>query len=106
VVAAALREGLAEAGVPWVRVHPEVPHTHDFQVWLPYDADEAAEAAVRTAEETGTMLFSGSWHRTGPGLSATEVMVRAAGLEWTPADVKEAAAQFVARLSGAASGVR
>ena len=23
-------------GVPWFRVHPEEPHTHQFQVWLPY----------------------------------------------------------------------
>src|SRR5690606_37812078 len=38
-VAAALREGLTAAGVPWTRVHPEVPHTHQFQVWLPCAAD-------------------------------------------------------------------
>nr|WP_306970656.1 beta-eliminating lyase-related protein [Streptomyces afghaniensis] len=100
VVAAALREGFAAAGVPWARVHPEVPHTHDFQVWLPYDADVLSEAAVRTAEETGTVLFSFAWDRIGPGLARTEVMVRAAGLEWTAEDVKTAVADFVARLPG------
>jgi threonine aldolase len=99
VVAEALREGFTAAGVPWARVHPEVPHTHDFQVWLPYDADVASEAALRTAEETGTMLFSGGWERKGPGLSATEVMVRAAGLEWTAQDVQAAVAQFASRLT-------
>ncbi|MBD2817533.1 threonine aldolase [Streptomyces parvulus] len=31
VVAAALREGFAAAGLPWARVHPETPHTHEFQ---------------------------------------------------------------------------
>ncbi|GAA1006863.1 beta-eliminating lyase-related protein [Streptomyces thermogriseus] len=98
VVAAALREGLAAAGLPWARVHPEVPHTHEFQVWLPYEADVAAEAAVRTAEETGTMLFTGGWRALGPGLSLTEVSVRAAGLDWTPKDVRAAVAQFAARL--------
>ncbi|MFF7793178.1 beta-eliminating lyase-related protein [Streptomyces sp. NPDC007991] len=100
VVAAALREGFAAAGVPWARVHPEVPHTHDFQVWLPYDADVLSEAAVRTAEETGTVLFSFAWDRSGPGLARTEVQVRSAGLEWSAEDVTAAVADFVARLPG------
>jgi threonine aldolase len=99
VVAAALREGFAEAGVPWVRVYPEVPHTHDFQVWLPYDAEILTEAAVRTAEETQTLLFAYGWDPRGPGLSFTEIQVREAGLEWTPADVKEAVTQFASRLA-------
>ena len=98
VVAAALREGFAAAGVPWARVHPEVPHTHDFQVWLPYEPDVLAEAAVRTAEETGVVLFGGAWDRGGPGLALTEVHVRAEGLEWTAEDVKAAVAEFTARL--------
>ncbi len=99
VVAAALREGFAEAGVAWARVHPEEPHTHEFQVWLPYEADVLTEAAVRQAEETGTYLFAAAWDRGGPGLSFTEVSVRAAGLEWTADDVKAAVAEFVARLT-------
>ncbi|MEU0424003.1 beta-eliminating lyase-related protein [Streptomyces canus] len=98
VVAAALREGLAEAGVPWARVHPEVPHTFDFQVWLPYGVDELSEAAIRQSEETGTALFINPWDEKGPGLSMTEVNVRGAALEWTAADVRTAAADFVARL--------
>ncbi|MFJ8047500.1 threonine aldolase family protein [Streptomyces luteogriseus] len=98
VVAAALREGFAAAGVPWARVHPEVPHTHDFQVWLPYEPDVLAEAAVRTAEETGVVLFGGAWGRGGPGLALTEVHVRAEGLDWTAEDVKAAVAEFTARL--------
>lgn len=99
VVAEALREGFAEAGVPWARVHPEVPHTHQFQVWLPYEADVLAEAAVLQAEETRTMLFAGAWDRGGPGLSFTEVTVHAAGLEWTAHDVKAAVADFMPRLA-------
>ncbi|MFF7894297.1 threonine aldolase family protein [Streptomyces sp. NPDC007907] len=98
VVAAALREGFAAAGLPWARVHPEVPHTHDFQVWLPYEPEVLTEAAVRTAEETGVVLFGGGWDRGGPGLALTEVHVRAAGLEWSAEDVKAAVAEFVARL--------
>lgn len=98
VVAAALREGFAEAGLPWARVHPEEPHTNEFQVWLPYDVDVAAEAAVRQAEETGTVLFARPWDRGGPGLAVTEVEIRAAGLEWTAEDVRKAVADFVTRV--------
>ncbi|QHA09799.1 threonine aldolase [Streptomyces broussonetiae] len=98
VVAAALREGFAEAGVAWARVHPAQPHTHEFQVWLPYDPDVVAEAAVRQAEETSVLLFSRAWDRGGPDLAYTEVTVGAAGLEWTADDVRAAVADFVARL--------
>ncbi|WP_043371896.1 threonine aldolase family protein [Streptomyces mutabilis] len=98
VVAAALREGFAAAGLPWARVHPEVPHTHEFQVWLPGDADDAGEAALRQGEETGTMLFSRPWDSRGPGIAFTEVGVESAGLEWTAADVKAAVTDFAARL--------
>ncbi|MGX1543802.1 threonine aldolase family protein [Streptomyces adustus] len=98
VVADALRTGFAEAGVPWARVHPERPHTHEFQVWLPYEPGLLDEAAVLQAEETGTLLFASGWRPGGPGLAFTEVGVRAAGLEWTPEDVTAAVADFVSRL--------
>lgn len=104
VVAAALREGFAAAGVPWARVHPEPPHTHEFQVWLPYDADVLSEASLRHAEETRTVLFGNPWDAKGPGLAFTEVYVRAAGLEWTADDVRTAVAEFVARLTEEAGG--
>ncbi|MFJ8312316.1 MULTISPECIES: threonine aldolase family protein [unclassified Streptomyces] len=100
VVAKAIAEGLTEAGVPWFRVNPEPPHTHEFQVWLPYDADVLSAAALRQAEETGTCLFrrwfAGPW---GPaGLAVTEVTVNAPGLAWTAEDVRAAVADFVRRL--------
>ncbi|MFB7458264.1 threonine aldolase family protein [Streptomyces sp. NPDC056188] len=98
VVAAALREGFAAAGLPWSRVHPAEPHTHEFQVWLPYDAETVAGAAIRTAEETGTMLFTGGWDSPVPRLARTEVSVRAEGLTWTADDVRAAVADFAARL--------
>jgi threonine aldolase len=98
VVAAALREGLEAGGLPWFRVHPEVPHTHDFQVWLPYDADVVVETVIRAAEETGTVLFANHWDSKGPGLSFTEVYVRAAGMELTADDVRAAAEEFARRL--------
>ncbi|MGA5604681.1 threonine aldolase family protein [Streptomyces griseoincarnatus] len=101
VVAAALREGLEAGGLPWSRVYPEVPHTHDFQVWLPYGTEVVAETAIRAGEETGTMLFANHWDPKGPGLAFTEVYVRAAALEWTAGDVREAATDFARRLTGA-----
>ncbi|MFJ2161139.1 threonine aldolase family protein [Streptomyces sp. NPDC087856] len=104
VIADALREGFAAAGVPWVRVHPERPHTNEFQLWLPYDPDVVMEAAIRHAEETKTALFSAPWDARGPGLAVTEVSVRAAGLEWTADDVKAAVADFVVRLEEESKG--
>ncbi|MFF3336567.1 threonine aldolase family protein [Streptomyces sp. NPDC002888] len=99
VVAAALREGFAAAGLPWTRVHPAEPHTFEFQVWLPYDARTVSEAAIRTAEETGTTLFGNAWDATVPGMAWTEVGVRAPGLAWTADDVRAAVAEFVDRLT-------
>nr|WP_258565568.1 beta-eliminating lyase-related protein [Streptomyces sp. WELS2] len=101
VVAAALREGFAAAGVPWARVHPGEPHTNEFRVWLPYDADVLMEAAVSQAEKTGTFLFSDPWDQGGPGLAFSEVSVRAEGLDWTADDVRAAVADFTRRLPGA-----
>ncbi|MBO1333871.1 low specificity L-threonine aldolase [Streptomyces sp. VRA16 Mangrove soil] len=99
VVATALREGLADAGIPWARVHPEEPHTHQFRVLLPYDAEVLTEAALTQAEETKVQLF-GRWWPTSqvPGCAVTEVTVAAAGLEWSPDDVRAAVADFVRRL--------
>ncbi|MFG2883804.1 threonine aldolase family protein [Streptomyces sp. NPDC048297] len=100
VVAAALSEGFADAGLPWARVYPDPPHTHEFQVWLPYDPEVLTEAALGQAEETSVMLFANPWDTGGPGLAFTEVTVRAAGLEWTADDVRAAARDFVSRLPG------
>ncbi len=100
VVAQAIGEGFAQAGVAWFRVHPEPPHTHEFQVWLPYDAEVLSAAALRQAEESGVCLFR-RWlpSPSGPkGLSFTEVTVTAPGLAWTAEDVRTAVADFVRRL--------
>ncbi|NGN65131.1 threonine aldolase [Streptomyces sp. A7024] len=99
VVAGALRE--AFAGVGWFRVHPGEPHTHQFQVWLPYAAQELTEASVRLAEEERTMLFR-RWREPAggpPGVAMTEVTVAAPGLQWSAQDVREAAAAFLRLLT-------
>ncbi|GGZ83147.1 threonine aldolase [Streptomyces subrutilus] len=101
LVADALREGFAAAGTPWFRIHPEVPHTHQFQVWLPYGPDRLTEAGLRLAEDTGRVLFR-RWSADGPpGLSTTELEVTEPGLAWTRADVLEAVTAFTARLGDA-----
>ncbi|MFG2983333.1 threonine aldolase family protein [Streptomyces sp. NPDC048258] len=97
-VAAALGPALTAAGIPWFRINPEEPHTHQFQVWLPYGADHLTEAGLRTAEETGRVLFR-RWSPTpAPGVSMTEVEVTTPGLSWTASDVISAVSEFTARL--------
>ena len=98
VVAQALAEGFSAAGAGWFRVHPEPPHTHQFQVWLPYAADALTEASVRQAEKTGVALFR-NWRPAPagpPGVAFTEVTVGREGLEWSADEVREAAAAFLA----------
>lgn len=103
VVADAIREALAEAGTGWSRIHPETPHTHQFQVWLPYEPDVLTAAALAQTEETGTALFR-RWFTPAsggpPGVAVTELTVNGPGLEWTAKDVKEAVRDFLARVAG------
>ncbi|MGW6917109.1 threonine aldolase family protein [Kitasatospora sp. NPDC054939] len=95
-VAAALAEAVAE--VPGARVHPAPPHTHQFQLWLPYPAEQADEAGLRLAEESGTALF-GAWREPGPpGLAMTEVTVAGPALEWSAKEVTAAVGEFLDRL--------
>ncbi|MEU5028992.1 threonine aldolase family protein [Streptomyces milbemycinicus] len=98
VVARALDEAFTAAGVAWFRVHPRRPHTHRFQVWLPYPAADLDEAGLRLAEETRTTLFGRWWESGPPGLAMTEVTVASSALEWTADDVAAAVAAFLKRL--------
>lgn len=108
-VAKALREGfgegLAEAGAGrgWPRVHPAEPHTHQFQLWLPYPAEVVNAAALRQAEQDRVTLFGRSrFTEPGlPGLSMTEMTIAASALEWTEGQVRKAAASFVRHLVAA-----
>ncbi|MEV0453061.1 beta-eliminating lyase-related protein [Streptomyces sp. NPDC050600] len=101
MVATVLREVFEEAGEGWFRVHPEPPHTHQFQVWLPY-APEALTAASLALAERGTALFRRWFPGPAggpPGVSTTEVTISAPGLEWTAEDVRTAARDFLAKLN-------
>ncbi|MEU8549662.1 beta-eliminating lyase-related protein [Streptomyces roseoverticillatus] len=98
VVARALEDAFRSSGVPWFRMNPPVPHTHQFQVWLPYPAEALDEASVSFAEETRTTVF-GVWTPSPvPGVSFTEVTVGASALGWTAADVRDAAGAVLRRI--------
>ncbi|WP_329456404.1 threonine aldolase family protein [Streptomyces sp. NBC_01497] len=106
LVASAIAEAFTAApGIPWFRVHPEPPHTQEFQVWLPFEAETLTEAAVSQAEDTGIALF-GAWSPGGgaPGVSMTEVSLGAPALTWTADEVKEAATEFARRAAGPGPG--
>lgn len=100
-VAEALTDVFRERALPWFRVVPEVPHTHQFHVWLPYRPDDLEEAGAAQAEQTGVTLFRAWWAAEGspPGISVTELTVAEPGLEWTADDVRSAAHEFLNRLS-------
>ncbi|KQV18686.1 MULTISPECIES: low specificity L-threonine aldolase [unclassified Kitasatospora] len=85
--------------IPGARLVPEAPHTHQFQLWLPYGAGELTEATLRLAEEQGVGLF-GWWDEPGPvpGHSMTEMTIASAALEWTPEEIEEAVAAFLELL--------
>jgi len=92
VVAAALAE------LPGARLRPDPPHTHQFQLWLPYPAGALNEAVVSLAEEE-KVWFVGGW-RDGeaPGQAMAEVTVAAGALEWTAEDVAATAERFLAKV--------
>ncbi|GAA5002966.1 threonine aldolase family protein [Kitasatospora paranensis] len=88
----------ALATIPGARVNPSPPHTHQFQLWLPYGADALAEAGLRLAEEQGLALF-GHWAPSAvPGRSMTEVTVAGPATEWSGDEVVEAVTALLALL--------
>lgn len=93
----------ALAGLPGARVFPEPPHTHQFQLWLPYPAAALNEAAVAMAEEEKVVFVAG-WRDAGaPGMAMAEVTVADAGLEWTAEEVAEVGERFLARVAAVAA---
>jgi threonine aldolase len=91
----------ALAAVPGARVHPEPPHTHQFQLWLPHPADALNEAALALAEQDKEW-FVGGWRDTAlPGLAMAEVTVAGPALEWRTEEILDVATRFLARLTSA-----
>jgi threonine aldolase len=85
------------AQVPGARIHPDPPHTHQFQWWLPYSASALDDAALRLAEEKGIWLCGG-WAVGAPGYALAEVTVADPALAWTPGDVDEAVSALLSRV--------
>jgi threonine aldolase len=81
IVAAALAE------LPGARIHPQVPHTHQFQMWLPHPAQALVEAALRLAERDKVWFIGGWDDHLSTGLARSEVTITANALEWSAADV-------------------
>ncbi|MCC3772135.1 low specificity L-threonine aldolase [Streptomyces sp. UNOC14_S4] len=104
VVAGALEEGFRAAGVPWFRVLPRIPQTHQFQVWLPYPPEVLAEAGLSLAEEARISLFGGWYASEVPGLSLCDMTIASSALVWTPEAVVEAVGAFFARVAPGAGG--
>ncbi|MDH6190597.1 threonine aldolase [Streptomyces sp. CZ24] len=98
-VAEAIGAGFTAAGLPWFRLHPRPVHTHQFQVWLPYEAKALDAAVTELAEETGTALFRRWTPGDAPGVSMAEVTVAGPGLAWSREEVAGAAEEFARRVS-------
>jgi threonine aldolase len=97
VVAGAMRRAFASS-MPWFRISPVPPHTHQFAVWLPYGSDVLRDAVLGQAKQAGISVFAG-WRDTAlPDVSKAEVTVSPAGLDWTADDVTDAVRDFIARL--------
>lgn len=93
IVADGLRQALDQ--VPGGRLYPDPPHTHQFQLLLPYSPERLTEANLRHAQLTGDALF-GTWTQSSqPDLALTEMTALTPALAWTAAQVKESFADFL-----------
>jgi threonine aldolase len=89
----------ALAQVPGARVHPDPPHTHQFQWWLPHRAEALEDAALGLAEAERTWLCAG-WPQTAPGAAMAEITVVEPALTWTDVDISRAVDALLGRVAG------
>lgn len=85
----------ALAALPGSRVYPSPPHTHQFQLWLPHPAQHLDEAAYAMAEQERVWVCGGWVDDPGSGMARTEVTVAEEALDWTAADVTDAATRLL-----------
>ena len=100
-VAAAFAE--AAADFPGVHVYPEPPHTHQFRLWVPFDARTMRAAAIGQIEDSGLGLFDRWVAGQAPGTAFTEVTAGAAALEWKPVEITAALRDLLARARSGGS---
>ncbi|MFF7988304.1 threonine aldolase family protein [Kitasatospora xanthocidica] len=84
----------ALAALPGARVYPEVPPTHEFQLWLPHPAKALNAAHLALAEQEGTW-FLPYWVDAAPGLAMAEVSLAGPAQEWTADEVTEVGLRFL-----------
>ncbi|MEU9045899.1 MULTISPECIES: beta-eliminating lyase-related protein [unclassified Kitasatospora] len=90
--AATLTQALA--ALPGARLYPEVPPTHEFQLWLPHPA-EALNAAHLTLAEQEDTWFIGYWQDAAPGLAMAEVSLGGPAQGWTADEVTAVGLRFL-----------
>jgi len=81
---------------PGLRVFPAAPHCNSFQVHFDAPAAALENAALRLAADTRTWLFGGFAPGQFENRAMAEIVVGAATMEWTPADVAAALAGLLA----------
>jgi threonine aldolase len=86
------------AALPGARIHPDPPHTHQFQLWLPHPADALNAAALALAEEEKDWFAAGWQDAAIPGLAVAELTVAGPALEWRAEEIADLAARFLARV--------
>jgi threonine aldolase len=94
-VAHAREVAAALAKLPGARIHPDPPHTHQFQLWLPHRADALNEAALALAERDKVWFAAGWQDRPPTGLAMAEITVAEPALAFTAADVARTAEAFL-----------
>ena len=97
---------LAEVGsdVRGVRVYPEPPHTHQFRLWVPFDARAMRRAGIEQIAASGSGLFERWVPGQAPGTAFTEVTASAAALGWQPAEIGAALRDLLARAGAKPGG--
>jgi threonine aldolase len=89
----------ALAQVPGARVYPAPPHTHEFQLCLPYPAERLNEAALALAEEEKTWFAYGFSDRVPTGSAVAEISITEDGLLWSADDVIRVATSLINRAA-------
>ncbi len=82
------------------RVHPDPPHTHQFQLWLPGPAAALNEACLRLAEREKVWFAYGWRDRPPTGLAMTEITIARPAMSLSAAEVTDIADAFLEELAG------
>jgi threonine aldolase len=97
------RHAVALAGAihqaPGLTAFPSPPHCNSFQVHFPASAESMEQAALSSAQDTGTWLFGRFEQGLLPETCFGEVTVGEASLAWTPAEAAQALAALHRRAA-------